>query len=562
MVNVPTFPSLFSSSSSDSRATESRTRRSFSCRPALAVLVILVVAAAPLLAKPPGDYHVGETVESDIVTPVVLHVVDAAATAELHAQAAAQVPGIFKFDPAAADAAERELRESFARTRRQFQQQVQAVYQRRTLAATNLSRTRFQQLAAAFANTNRDFPLTTNLAELWATGDTGRAVQNAALAKLRSQQELPLRPDALPPVAQSSPRALLVTVSSANESLTLEAAQQHGRTVASTNLIALAPARTELTGQFAGDERPIGKFAAGLLRENCYFAADLTERARQRSTANLLAADRFNTGQVIAKQGQVVDAHLKTILDELQDKTAATQLAARVSAEQVRADRLKAEAEKIQITANESRALATTALASEERIRQRNQWLVSGLVVTTTGVGLLSWRLLRRKRPGALLPARLVGDGVPATVVSCPSCDETIVIPTGTASATDIAWQQRARVAERRAAQAQAALRAGALAQLGLWLKQSFAQRLLSERSQMLDVQQSAAAELAELEQRLDELHAPLQERLRAYEKRVAELEKALAAKGQENRQLLEAKIQLTRKQMATERARTEVQFN
>ena len=87
-------------------------------------------------------------------------------------------------------------------------------------------------------------------------------------------------------------------------------------------------------------------------------------------------------------------------------------------------------------------------------------------------------------------------------------------------------------------------------------------QRLLSERTQMLDVQKTAATELAELEHRLDELHAPLQERLRAYEKRVAELEKSLAAKGQENRQLLEAKIQLTRKQLETERARTELEFN
>ena len=136
------------------------------------------------------------------------------------------------------------------------------------------------------------------------------------------------------------------------------------------------------------------------------------------------------------------------------------------------------------------------------------------------------------------------------------------MIPVGTASATDVSWQQRARVAEQRAARAQAALRAGAFAQFSLWLKQHFAQRLLSERTQMLDVQKTAATELAELEHRLDELHAPLQERLRAYEKRVAELEKSLAVKGQENRQLLEAKIQLTRKQLATERARTEVEFN
>ena len=527
------------------------------------VLLTLLIVSARATAKSPGDYHVGETIEADIVTPVALRVVDAAATEALRAKEITRVPVIFRFVPGAADAAERELRESFALTRGKFQAQVQAVYQQRLVAATNLSQASFQKLISTFAETNQGFPLTTNLAELWATGDTGRAVQNATLAKLRAQQERPLRRGALPAnYSRPGMRALLVTVSNVNETFTLEAAQKRGKNVARTNLITLARAREDLAAKFPAAESAVGKFAAGLLRENCYFEAAMTDYARTLRTTNLLAADNINTGQLIAKRGQVVDAHLKRVLDELQEKIAATQLAEQVSESQARVERLKAETEKIQIGADKSQALATSALVNAERVRQRNQWLMAGLVVATASVGLLSWRLLRRKRQGTLLPARLAGDGVPATVVSCPSCDETIVIPVGTASATDVSWQQRARVAEQRAARAQAALRAGAFAQFSLWLKQHFAQRLLSERTQMLDVQKTAATELAELEHRLDELHAPLQERLRAYEKRVAELEKSLAVKGQENRQLLEAKIQLTRKQLETERARTEVEFN
>jgi hypothetical protein len=170
--------------------------------------------------------------------------------------------------------------------------------------------------------------------------------------------------------------------------------------------------------------------------------------------------------------------------------------------------------------------------------------------------------LARRRRQFSLLPARVARNGPPATVVSCPSCDKTFVIPAGTASATDVTWQQSAGAAEQRAERAQAALRAGVLSQFGIWLKHQFTQRLLTERTQMLDAQKSAADELAELERRLDELHAPLQERLRAYEKRVVELELSLAAKGQENRQLLEAKIQLTRKQIEAERTRTVMERN
>ena len=93
-------------------------------------------------------------------------------------------------------------------------------------------------------------------------------------------------------------------------------------------------------------------------------------------------------------------------------------------------------------------------------------------------------------------------------------------------------------------------------------MKEKLVGNLVSQREQMLETQQSAAAEMAELEKRLNELHAPLQERLRVYETRIADLEKALAAKGEENRELIRAKIEMMRKQLETERSKTEVQFN
>jgi hypothetical protein len=42
----------------------------------------------------------------------------------------------------------------------------------------------------------------------------------------------------------------------------------------------------------------------------------------------------------------------------------------------------------------------------------------------------------------------------------------------------------------------------------------------------------------------------------------MADLEKALAAKGEENRELIKAKIEMTRKQLETERAKNDLQFN
>ena len=173
--------------------------------------------------------------------------------------------------------------------------------------------------------------------------------------------------------------------------------------------------------------------------------------------------------------------------------------------------------------------------------------------------------LLNRGKPASLMPARVAGGGAPAGIISCPSCDENIVIPAEAVenlSTNAPTWQQRARAAEQRAERAHAAIRAGVLPHFADWLKQKFVRGLVSERSQMLDAQKSAAGELAELERRLDELHTPLQERLHAYEKRIAELDKLLAAKGEENRELLRAKIRLTRQQLENARARNPLEFN
>ena len=155
-----------------------------------------------------------------------------------------------------------------------------------------------------------------------------------------------------------------------------------------------------------------------------------------------------------------------------------------------------------------------------------------------------------------MLPAKVASD-VAGAVISCPSCEQTIVVGANVES-----WQQRALAAEQTAQRARTAMRTGMLTQLARLFREKLVRGLIWQRGQLLDAQESAAAEMAELERRLDELRIPLQERLRAYEKRITDLEKALAAKGEENRELIKAKIQLTRRQLDAERVRTRVVLN
>ncbi len=84
--------------------------------------------------------------------------------------------------------------------------------------------------------------------------------------------------------------------------------------------------------------------------------------------------------------------------------------------------------------------------------------------------------------------------------------------------------------------------------------------RLISQRTVLVDAQTRAAADIADLEKRLEIIHAPLQDRLCAYEQRIIELEKELVQKGEENRELIRAKIELTRKQLSA--AKERLDFN
>ncbi len=123
------------------------------------------------------------------------------------------------------------------------------------------------------------------------------------------------------------------------------------------------------------------------------------------------------------------------------------------------------------------------------------------------------------------------------------------------------AWRQRALEAERRAEQAQAAAHAELAPHLVQALKETVVQELAAQRRELLKVQEEAALEIAGMIRRLDSVQAPMQERLRAYEARIQELEKELTALNEENRELLKLKIDMIRRQLEAERVNNRLQF-
>ncbi|MEO6033840.1 MAG: hypothetical protein ABIQ35_01165 [Verrucomicrobiota bacterium] len=73
---------------------------------------------------------------------------------------------------------------------------------------------------------------------------------------------------------------------------------------------------------------------------------------------------------------------------------------------------------------------------------------------------------------------------------------------------------------------------------------------LISQREQLMTVQSAGTEQLNELEEKLEQISSRLQSRQTAYERRIAELEKELAAAEEENRELIRAKIREARENL------------
>jgi hypothetical protein len=93
-------------------------------------------------------------------------------------------------------------------------------------------------------------------------------------------------------------------------------------------------------------------------------------------------------------------------------------------------------------------------------------------------------------------------------------------------------------------------------------LKDVLIQELAVQRRELLVAQQVAASEIIGLVQRLDKLQMTMQERVQAYEMQIQKLETELAARTEENHELLKLKIEMIRQQLEMERTRNRMDFN
>ena len=486
---------------------------------------ILAVALLPLFhlqAEAPADYQLGDTAGEDIIATTKLSVVDPEGTQALKDKEAMHVPAIVRYYTNAADDLEARFRQAFAKTREDFLESVNKEFGHRTLSAEELSSTKFDSLAGQFQKQNKLFPLSTNRAALWASGDTDEAYQTSLIPTLRQTMASAIRPEPLPADIKLGYTVRLIPLGDTNAILNAQTAERLSRSFSRSNFVTLTEVKKGFQNIFPRDEREVAKYLATLLTPNCVVEEQITRQLRAKRTEGVWSVIDYQPGDIVAHRGQVIDGKIKAALDQLKEKAVVGQLQELQMKQQAAVGQLQ------QLVA------ADKAKGAETQAHVR--WLIGGLAAVVLFLAGAIWQLARRKEPASLLPAPVTGGA--------------------------LEWQQRALTAEQRTEQLQNAARAGLMAQLSQWLSNVLTRRLISQRRLLLDTQKHAATEMAELEARLERVQAPLQVRLAAYEHRIAELEKELAARGEENRELLKAKIEMMRKQLEAERGKNRLEFN
>lgn len=175
-------------------------------------------------------------------------------------------------------------------------------------------------------------------------------------------------------------------------------------------------------------------------------------------------------------------------------------------------------------------------------------WIAAALVAI---IGVLVWQTLVMKR------------NAPAATHSANGSVALLPRPTKAPATTEPPggedWRQRALTAEALATRQAYILQENLVPHMAEFAKSSLTQQLASQRNGLLETQRRAEQELMELEARLAALHLPLRERILVYERRIAELEKELATRGEEMRELISATLSLVRQRLEEEKKKDTV---
>lgn len=468
--------------------------------PLAVVVTALVLQINPARAAVP-DYKLGDVAEADVITPVALAVVNPEATEALKQRVAGEVRYVVRHAPQSVPETEAALRESIVATRRNFMTNVQA---------SDLESSSYARVIREIGKLSpKDFPFQ-KLAPLWGRGQNDTEAIETLLKPLREVMVQPIVNNKTDTPLPTNLPVRLVPVKNLAEPPTAKDLENPGQLVPAGKVLSLWRAKRLVETYFPGDDA-MGRYVASFVSVNAVPDPATTELLRVKRMDGVAVNDSYEPAQVIVRKGQTIDRKALNALAAMREKSMIGTLQTKLEHEQTVA---------VQIT-------------------RQTKMIAAALGLVCLVLIMILWRL--RSRPSTAL----------VTVGGDPALPggQRQALPSGEG---EDAWRSRAIVAEGKAERAHQAIRSGVMG----WMREKFVRTLFHQRAELLDAQKKAEAEMRELEQRLEQLHAPLQERITAYEQRIEELEKDLAAKGEENRELIGARINVARQHLSMERER------
>ena len=510
----------------------------------ICLAALLFWATAPSsTAKDIADYNVGDVVAQDIATPVALEVVDATATTALRSTEAQKIPAIFR-NLSNTNTMATAFLNTFETAHSNFLADLQESFHQTQLDENTIASSDFGYLITAFNIKNRSFPLSDALAADWARGKPALALQNKMLTNLLRLMQNRVRPDELPQGLVIGDTIRVIPASETDGRDSINDISQSGELVPASSLVTLSNLKTTFRRQFLPEEQPLARAVSEFLTANCLPDHELTVLIRDHAVNQLVVSQHYTPGQVIVHRGAKVDPQTKIALYQLNDKLAAdpTLKAAELAmlAPAPASSPVAPQPSPVisQTTAQSAPSPSfspetTTITDPTPRDSAVLPWLIVGILGTISIVtGVIALTIFVRRQKSSPQKSLITAPVVVPVAKAVPMNSIAAAAPiTPTVSATGYTE----------------------LAPIVQAVKEAFIQELASQRRELIYAQQQAAAEIAGLVRRLDDLQAPINQRLRTYESEIRRLEKELADRTEENVELLKLKIQMTQDQMATE---------
>lgn len=523
-------------------------------------------------------FKLGERARKDVFTPVPLYVVDPEETESQRQKEFKKTSCIYRFEAAALDRALAAMGTEVASTKSAFLDLIRSNYNTAVLAPQTVNGSGFKLVFNGFRRQNSKFPLSSELAKAWALNAPDGSFFVEWTNHLSGVFAGYIRPDVLGEEFESSSSTLRILdpTQKVAANMDIDDILKTSTSWPRTNALRVAKTQQAFQSAFTNEQAALGKFLTKFITNNLLLDKALTRQYQVRRSQGVLVADPYIAGARIVASGEEITPKIKRALDELALLNSSGSVKAKWAPRvQLKARLTQSEPE------NTTETLAIVSVPSEVPPAaepaappeppkvpvKRSYWpMAMGALGLLTVIVLLAgaMRWLRRPKPVSqtIMPATTVLDeSLKPITLTCPACQEPVPVHVSTLPIT-MRWQERALQAERRADAALALMRSKVLPGLFQWAKSKLMRTLVSQRDRLEHNQWIAEKEINDLVKRLDHVHTPMAGRLKAYEERIAQLEEELRIKGEENRALLQARLQAVRRQLTLEQNTGTVAWN